>query len=414
MINRDVVLTTDSLNYDRFKNVGYFFDGGEIKDPENTLTSLYGRYSPDTKIAVFNQNVELVNPRFTLYSDTLIYNTNTSVADIVGPSKIVSDGNIIYSDLGWYDTKADIAMLLDRSRIESKGQTLTGDTIYYDRNTGYGEVFGNMFLNDTVRKLIMTGDFGYYNELTQYAFSTKEPMAIEYSQADSLFLHGDTLKSQVVGDYRLMNAYNGVRFFRTDIQGVCDSLRYSTQDSTIVMFTNPVLWNINYQIYGDTIFINMNDSTVEKVVVKDFAFLAQHKGDVYYDQLTGKVMNAYFQDGDIHKMDMSGNVEVIFYPEESDKSLIGLNNAQSSYLKAFFNKRQLDKLTMWPEVNGSLTPLPRLVPDKLYLKTFHWYSDLRPTSKEDIFRQVKMAEEDIVRPVRIFTQDELEGNTDLD
>ena len=118
------------------------------------------------------------------------------------------------------------------------------------------------------------------------------------------------------------------------------------------MFTNPVLWTINYQIYGDTIFINMNDSTVEKVVVKDFAFLAQHKGDVYYDQLTGKVMNAYFQDGDIHKMDMSGNVEVIFYPEESDKSLIGLNNAQSSYLKAFFNKRQLDKLTMWPEVNG--------------------------------------------------------------
>ena len=162
MINRDVTLTTDSLNYDRWVNIGYFFDGGVITDPENELTSVYGQYSPETKYALFEENVELKNPRFTLYSDTLKYNTETSIADILGPSVIVSDSNTIYTDLGWYDTKQDLAMLLDRSRIVSKSQELIGDTIYYDRKSGFGEVFGNMFLNDSSRKVILEGDYGYY------------------------------------------------------------------------------------------------------------------------------------------------------------------------------------------------------------------------------------------------------------
>ena len=109
------------------------------------------------------------------------------------------------------------------------------------------------------------------------------------------------------------------------------------------------------------------------------------------------------------QLDMNGNVQTIFYPEESDKSLIGLNKAESSYLRAFFAEQKLDKMIMWPKVNGSLTPIPKLTTDQLTLSSFKWYDDLRPKNKEDIFRNVKMKEEDIVRPVRIFTQEELEG-----
>ncbi|MEG0992814.1 MAG: OstA-like protein [Bacteroidales bacterium] len=414
MINRDVTLTTDSLNYDRVVNIGYFFEGGIITDLENRLSSLYGEYSPDTKYAIFQENVELQNPRYTLYSDTLRYNTNTGIADILGESVIVSDSNTIYSDLGWYDTRNDLSMLLNRSRLVSKGQTLTGDTIYYDRKSGYGEVFGNMFMNDSVRKIILEGDYGYYNELTEYAFVTKVPQAIEYSTADSLYLHADTLKSEVIDQQRQLEAYHGVRFYRTDAQGVCDSLKYSTLDSTLVMYRNPVIWNLNYQIFGDTIFIEMNDSTIRHALVKDFAFLAQFKSDEYYDQLTGKVMNAWFENGELHKMQMDGNVQTIFYPEESDKSLIGLNKAESSFLNAFFSKQKLDKLAMWPKVTGSLTPLPKLTPDLLYLPSFRWYSDLRPKNKEDIFRKVKMKEEDIVTNTRLFSKEELEGTSDVD
>ena len=42
MINRNTELTTDSLNYDRLYNLGYYFDGGTLTDEENVLTSEWG------------------------------------------------------------------------------------------------------------------------------------------------------------------------------------------------------------------------------------------------------------------------------------------------------------------------------------------------------------------------------------
>ena len=62
MINRNTTLLTDSLNYDRLYNLGYYFEGGTLMDEENVLTSDWGEYSPATKQSVFNHNVRLENP----------------------------------------------------------------------------------------------------------------------------------------------------------------------------------------------------------------------------------------------------------------------------------------------------------------------------------------------------------------
>ena len=125
MINRNTELLTDSLNYDRVINLGYYFDGGQLSDEENVLTSLWGEYSPATKLAVFNDEVELVNPKFTLTSDTLKYSTLTKVATILGPSDIVSEGNHIYSERGIYNTVTEQAELLDRSVLTNESKKLT-------------------------------------------------------------------------------------------------------------------------------------------------------------------------------------------------------------------------------------------------------------------------------------------------
>ena len=96
MMNRNTTLLTDSLNYDRLYDLGYYFEGGTLMDEENVLTSDWGEYSPATKQSVFNHDVKLVNPKFVLTSDTLRYNTFSKVANILGPSNIVSDNNITH------------------------------------------------------------------------------------------------------------------------------------------------------------------------------------------------------------------------------------------------------------------------------------------------------------------------------
>ena len=390
MENGQVTLFTDSLNYERIPNIGYYFEGGLIVDSLNQLSSFYGQYSPETKLAVFNDSVQVENPDFTLYSDTLHYDTESKVATILGPSVIVSDSGTIHTSRGWYDTVNNTSLLLDQSQVESGEKILIGDSIFYNRDTGMGEVYGNMSLIDTAQHVTLQGEYGYYNEQTGYAFATDSARFLEYSQGDTLFLHVDTLQMVTVDSvYREIKAYYGVRFYRIDMQGVCDSMQFNTRDSVLYMYTEPVLWNEQYQLYGDTIAIYMNDSTIEYAHVIQFAFAAQHVDSSYYNQLKGNDLKAYFEGQAVHQIDVAGNAESIFYPLEKDGAKVGMNETKSGFLTIWVKDNKLDKLKIWPSPVGSMTPIPDLKPDQKMLKDFYWFDYLRPKNRDDIYEVVK-------------------------
>lgn len=390
MINRNTTLLTDSLNFDRIFNLGYYFEGGMLTDEENVLTSDWGEYSPATKIAVFNHDVTLVNPRFTLTSDTLKYSTATKIATILGPSEIISDQNHISSERGYYDTASDIAELLDRSVLTNEGKKLTGDSLYYDRKAGYGEAFDHVQMNDTVNKSMLTSDYCYYNELTDYAMATIRAVAIDYSQGDSLYMHADTLKMITYNKntdslFREMRAYHKVRMYRTDVQGVCDSLVFNSKDSCITMYTDPILWNENQQLVGEEIKIYMNDSTIDWAHIINQALTIERKDSIHYNQITGKEMKAYFEKGEMHQVDVIGNVLLVYYPEEKDSTIIGMNTSETSLLNMYLHDRKVQKIVMTPKSNGVLYPLDQSPKDKMRLANFQWFDYIRPLNKEDIF-----------------------------
>ena len=403
MLDREVVLSTDSFNYDLEPNIGYYFNGGSVADTVNRLTSFYGQYSPDTKEAVFNYDVELHNPQFVIYSDTLKYNTQTKIADIVGPSIIVSDSNTIYSSLGFYDTAADEAKLYKRSVVVSGSQKMTGDTILYDRKQGFGEAFGHIVVDDTVRLMQMTGNYGFYDERREASFATDSALLIDYSQRDTLYLHADTLQSVMLQDRRILQAYHEVRIFRNDMQAICDSMIYDVADSVLVMMYGPVMWNLDCQIFGDTIKVFMNDSTVDWAHIPDFAFAVQQKDTAFFDQLTGKDLKAYFRNGDIERIEVSGNVETIFYPQESDMTFTGMNKAETSFLTMYLKNSKMEKLKMWPSVDGTMTPISKLKPSMIFLPQYKWYESYRPKNKQDLFRRTNRPAAELKKNARSIT-----------
>lgn len=406
MENRNTTLLTDSLNYDRIYNLGYFFDGGTLMDEQNVLTSEWGEYNPSTKQSVFNYNVKLVNPQFTLTSDTLEYNTVSKVAEIVGPSDIVSDDNHIYSESGTYNTLTGKADLYQRSVITNEGKQLTGDTLFYDRDKGIGEAFHNMEMKDTLNKNMMTGDYGFYNEKTKYAFATRNAVAVDYSQGDSLFLHGDTLMMETYyldtdSMYREMRAYHKVRFYRPDLQGVADSLVFSTQDSCLTMYRDPILWNKNQQLVGEKICIYMNDSTIDWAHIINQALSVEELDTVKYNQVSGKEMKAFFRDKQMYKTEVIGSVRLVYYPMDSDSTLIGMNVSETSRLEIYLENQKIEKMVMSPKSNGTLYPLTQIPPGTDKLQNFVWFEYIRPKNKEDIFHwRGKKVEDQLKKSVR--------------
>ena len=410
LINRDVMLETDIFIYDLGIDLGYYEVGGTLTDPSNTLTSLKGEYVPSTKEANFYTDVHLFSRNSTdtlnIYSDTLYYNTGTHIAELHSPSTVINDRGTIFTSLGIYDTDSNRTTLYERSTIvTSQGQTLTADTIYYDRNRGFGEAFGSLEATDSVHKAAIYGDYGYYNELADSSFVTGHAEMRHFGEPDTLFLHARFLQTFRKIDSTLIPAdtiagtpehmlfdtthvavaYPRVRFFRNDMQGICDSMRFTEADTMLRMFVSPIVWSEDRQIFGNIIELHLNDSTIETATLPEQGFTAQHIEGDHYNQLSGKKMVATFDNGEMRRLDIDGNVEIIMYPEEADSTINKMVNAQSSFLTAVFRGQTTELIKMWPETTGAATPLFLAKKSNYYLPKFKWFDGMRPADRYDIF-----------------------------
>lgn len=389
--NRTTTLYTDTLHFDRLDNLGYYDDGGKLVDKTTTLTSIHGEYHTDTKDAFFMDEVVMVDVNFNLTTDTLIYNTQTKLAHVVGPSDIVSGKSHIYSEQGYYNTVSEQAELLNRSKLDNEGRTLVGDSIWYDGLSSISEAFGNVVYQDSVNRNGFYGNYGYYNDVTGYAMCTDSAMAVDFSQRDTLFMHADTFKVftyniETDSVYRVIRAYNRVRAYRIDIQAVCDSLVYNTQDSCMTLYRDPIVWNLEQQLLGEEIKVFMKDSVIDHAHVINQAFsIEKLREDKAYNQVSSQEMFAFFEKGEMHEARAVGNVQVVFYPEDdSDSSYVGLISMTTEQLKMFFDKRKLDYV--WaPAPEGRMFPMSQIPPEKRYLEGFQWFDYVRPVSKQDIF-----------------------------
>lgn len=389
--NKGTTLLTDSLNYDRIQDIAYYFEGGTMMDQVNILTSEWGEHWLSTKDSKFNYDVQLVNPEYTITTDTLRYNTNSGVARISGPSKIDSKENHILAEQGWYDSRSGESELTERPLLfTDDGKTLQGDTVFYDRNMGYSIALQNVVLTDTVNKNILTGEYCYYNERIDSALVTGRALAIDYSQGDSIYLHADTLKVQSFNlgtdsVYRKMYAYYKVRIFKTDFQAVCDSLVFNSADSCIRMYRDPIMWAGEQQQLGEYIMIYLNDSTIDHVFIENQALSVEKIDSLHYNQVTGKTMLYHFVEGKISQVDVIGNVILRYYPIDSDRQMIGMNESETAKMFIYLKEQKIRRMKMEGASKGVLYPIPMIPSGKLYLSNFAWFDYVRPLDKDDVF-----------------------------
>ena len=389
--HRGTKLYTDSLNYDRLYNIGYFFEGGKMVDRNNVLVSDWGEYDTETRKAVFNYNVNLRNPKFTLTTDTLHYDTRTSLANIVGPSVIRSKESVIHTSDGYYNTNTGRARLYGRSTMSNKGKEITGDSLFYDEKRGISQGYRNVIYKDTQKKNELHCNYLWYNEKNGFAFATENPVMMEYSQKDTLFVHSDTIKVityhlNTDSVYRTAHCYNKVRAFRNDVQAVCDSLVYNTKDSCMTMYRDPIAWSGDRQLLGEEIQVFMKDSTIDRAHIINQALTAELMPDKdHYQQLSSKEMFAYFTKGQITQTEAIGNVRSIYYPvDDKDSTLMGLVYIETDTMKMFMRDRQLQKI--WTsKTDGTWYPMTQIPPERYKLDGFTWFDYIRPINKDDIY-----------------------------
>lgn len=453
-IDKEFSLTTTALDYNVESDLAYYMNGGTIvnSNDSSTLRSLYGYFYPKQNEFYFKKNVEVVHPDYVINSDTLNYNTETKITSFLGPTTIKGKNSFIYCETGQHDSRSNISRFGKNAYMENEKQKLNGDSIIYDRNLSLGRAIGNVSLVDTSENLIISGDLLTFYEKDSISLVTGHAMLTQFEKNDTLYLHADTLLSKydsaltrhspagigetretewkgegakartdtlppdsVNNKKRLMLAYHHVSFFKTDMQGKCDSLVFSNVDSAIRMFDKPVIWSNENQMTAEYIEIRTFSGQVERMLFDKNAFIISEVDPdslismldtmARFNQIKGEKMVGHFDSGKLAMIDVLQKGETVYFAMEDKKTspdslvsdslvsdslaeeddIIGVNLADCDSMVIHLKDNKVKKISFRGNVNAALHPIDQIAYKETLLEGFNWKGKYRPKKKEDIF-----------------------------
>ena len=244
--------------------------------------------------------------------------------------------------------------------------------------------------------------------------ATRKPVMILYRDGDSTYIaadtlfsglkkydslekrmvtKGDTLKKTMVisadkkdTTIRYFLAFYHVRIYNDSLQSVSDSLHYSTADSIFKLFGSPVVWNAGTQVTGDTIYMYTEKQKAKRLYVFNNGMIINNAGPSLYNQVAGRTLNGYFTNGEIDYVRVKGTpAESIFYPQDEDSAFIGMNRSSGDQIDIYFVRKELNKVKVVNNVDGTLYPMRQIPNDQKQLRNFKWLDKRRPKSKLELF-----------------------------
>ncbi|MFW5768249.1 MAG: OstA-like protein [Bacteroidota bacterium] len=387
LVHKNSRLLTDSLNFDRTDNIGYFFEGGEIIHQDINMTSREGYYYPDSKDFNAVYDVEMVHPDYTIFADSLKYNTESEITTFVGPTHIVSDSSRIVCSSGYHDSQKEISAFGKNTTIYQQSQTIKADSIFYDQKTGDGRAWKNVDMLDTAENFAGTGNYAEYNDKKNESMMTDSALVMYFEDTDTTYIHGDTvfLYNDSLNK-RIIQAYYHVQIFASDFQGRCDSLLYLEGDSLARMFHDPVLWAEESQITADTIELFLKDNKADRINMLANALIVIEEDSVRFSQISGNNMFAKLKNNELSRIFVPENAETIYYiRDDKTEDIIGVNKETSREMTIFREDGQIQQIKFVDKPDGALLPDDQTNPSELRLNQFQWLSDLRPRRIRDLF-----------------------------
>lgn len=397
------LLETHYLTYDRNQHLACYPDHAVTTRGDKKLVSLIGYYRDDLKELSFFQDVEVTSPEYQMYTDTLFYNTAIEKMWFQGPTTIINKENTLIGEHGYYLVQEDIAYLDKKPAMFNETQRLQSETIYYDKALGFAKARDNVQMLDTAYKMMLNGGYVEMWEKKGFSFATDRAFATYYDQNDSLFIHSDTIfmdfnKSKK--EIKQMTARRNVRFFRSDMQGKCDTLIYTMTDSLIRMRVAPILWAEGSQLTGEKIDIIIANHKIDSVLQKNNAFIINQDTVEGYNQIKGTDIVSRFKNGNIHRVYVKGgNAETLYWLREDDASLIGIDVSKAQQMTIEMENSNISHIKSFKEISETMYPEKDLPEKDRILKGFAWYEEIRPKDKADIFRKTDNATS-TVEPVK--------------
>jgi len=191
---------------------------------------------------------------------------------------------------------------------------------------------------------------------------------------------------------RMVRGYNHAKIYKSDLQAKADSMFYASNDSTIRMYVNPMIWTQGSQLSGDTVNLQMKNKKLDNLDMFPAAFIVNlEKNDsTHYNQAGGKRMHGTFKNGKLSSFVIIGNAQTIYFKRDTVKNIVtDMSKTFSGKARFEFDKGELSSNSFADKYEGHGLPINKVKEDDKILKGFIWKPKDRPISKESILSAYK-------------------------
>ena len=424
--NKEMLLKTDTLYFDRMKSIAYYPADGTVYDSLTTINSKRGTYISDAKKYKFENNVVVTNPDFTLTSARMDFYTETKHAFFYGATTIIGEDYVVHCREGFYNTDKKEGYFKKNASIDYNNRNIIGDSIYFNDTKKYASATQNIRITDTINNSFITGNYGQVFKEKDSAMVTHRALAINLVELDSLFIHADTLIATGPPERRIIRGFYDVRIFKQDLSGKTDSIHFNQtsgraklirrpiSDRDLQYLTpqeiadrNPILWSEESQMTGDEIHLTIDNEkeVLDSLLIYNNAFVIEQDSldAANFNQIKGLQLKGKFKGKSLETVDVIQNTEMVYYLyNDENLELTGIDKAICSALRLDFVDSGIEKITFFTNPDGIVYPPEDLPENTRQLLGFTWREDERIYSKEDLFHGIDFENYSIkVKPAEI-------------
>ena len=424
--NKEMLLKTDTLYFDRMKSIAYYPADGTVYDSLTTINSKRGTYISDAKKYKFENNVVVTNPDFTLTSARMDFYTETKHAFFYGATTIIGEDYVVHCREGFYNTDKKEGYFKKNASIDYNNRNIIGDSIYFNDTKKYASATQNIRITDSINNSFITGNYGQVFKEKDSAMVTHRALAINLVELDSLFIHADTLIATGPPERRIIRGFYGVRIFKEDLSGKTDSIYFNQtsgraklirrpiSDRDLQYLTpqeiadrNPILWSDESQMTGDEIHLTIDNEkeVLDSLLIYNNAFVIEQDSldAANFNQIKGLQLKGKFKGKSLETVNVIQNTEMVYYLYDDETlELTGIDKAICSALRLDFVDSGIEKITFFTNPDGIVYPPEDLPENTRQLLGFTWREDERIYSKEDLFHGIDLEHYSIkVKPAEI-------------
>lgn len=186
---------------------------------------------------------------------------------------------------------------------------------------------------------------------------------------------------------RFITAFRHVRIFNDSLQAVADSMFYSGVDSVFELYYDPIAWSKGSQITGDTIYVYLENKKPKRLSVFENGLMIQNVKESagFFNQIRGRTINGYFNDGELDYVRAKGTAESIYYAQDNDSAFVGMNRTTADMIDMYFANKAAKKVKFTSSVKGTTFPIRQLPEEQKKLPAFQWLENKRPKNKLELF-----------------------------